>query len=259
MGIVEDEYIETLEKKQKELEKKLNEYIPYLDKSIYNYYYSLLYFRINAWDQEKQDKYRLFKGVFGDIISFNLQFYMVEAVREHCVHSNYSYSVCDKKTSIFVSRPIAEMSNNSNSEEDWFLKINMPKTYNEKFNARRLEYMKKIHNELRSRGESVYWWFAREIKAIENSNGDNSFDELYKEQKGLYDIIDVLIEKYNIKIPQEYDSSEFDGDISEMSLGWLDHLEDEYGGELVYNETIVQDTGNRKVLLRTPLISSYHR
>ena len=44
-----------------------------------------------------------------------------------------------------------------------------------------------------------------------------------------------------------------------MSLDWLDHLEDEYGGELVYNETIVQDTGNRKVLLSTPLISSYHR
>ena len=244
---------------QDELKKKLNEYRPYIDAETYDYYYALLHFQINAWTQENQERYRLFKPVFYDIISFNLKYYMIEALKRECDDSNVWYSFNDRKTSISVGHLDAKVSSsNVNSDEGWLLEIKLPYVYDEKFSTKRLEFMKKLRDELRSGGHGVYWWFSNIIDEMENGNSPLSFEELCRRQEKSREVLSFLMEKYQFKIPEEYNTSEFDINMSELSNSRLDLLEDKYGDGVVYNKTVAQDTANRKILLTTPLIHSYN-
>lgn len=244
---------------QGELTKKLNEYRPYIGAETYDYYYALLHFQINAWTQENQEKYRLFKPVFYDIISFNLKYYMIEALKRECDDSNVWYSFDDRKTFVSVGHLDAKISSsNVNSGEGWLMEIKMPHVYDEKFSTKRLEFMKKLRDKLRSDGQPVYWWFSKIIKEMENGNSPLSFEELCEKQEKSREVLNFLIEKYQFKIPEEYNTSEFDINMSELSDSWLELLEDKYGSDVVYNKTVAQGTANRKILLTTPLIHSYN-
>lgn len=261
-------YIMTFEEKrkqileyQKELAEKLNKYNSYLDKKTYDYYYNLLYFQTNAWTQEDQEIYKLFEPLFGDIINFNLKYYMIEALKRDYGGSNVWYDFDARKISV-GNLEAKISSSNANSDEAWLLKIKMPHAYDEKFSTKRLEFMKRIREELSHNGHSVNghsvgWMFSDLINEMENGDSPFPFKKICENQEEYRAVLNFLMEKYQFKIPEEYNTSEFDIDMSEMSVSELKKLEDKYDYYAVFYETIVQETAKRKILLTTPLIHSY--
>ena len=153
MGIVnyeieEKKFIEQRDIKQKELLERLAVIKDALSDNVYDYYLSLIKLERNAWNEESS-KYYICGELFGEIISFNLQYYLATFLfrsvdknlfrvsnlgNDSTTHINGCYNYGKLYV---INRPLCSDKTGFN----WELEFNMPKEVDENFNERRLIYI----------------------------------------------------------------------------------------------------------------------